>query len=328
MEPPGLGEFGRIREFFVPLAGPGSLGLGDDAALIECPPGRRIVATVDQAVEGVHFLPDDPPELVAKKLLRRNLSDLAAMGAVPRHYLVTSALPKSRGDDWVRRFALGLDEDQRRFGIGLLGGDSTSTPGPAVLTLTAFGEVSAGAEIRRTGARPGDTVWVSGTIGDAFLGLKVLRKDEALVGLGPAYEQALIARYRLPDPRVELGPRLYGIAHALIDVSDGLVADLGHICEQSDVAATVRLASIPLSEAAAVLVENDPALRPRLATGGDDYELLFTAPPEQAAAIAALSSALGLPISEIGTVGAGSGVRLVDADGGEVALASPGWRHF
>src|ERR1700692_4288153 len=134
MKPKGLGEFGRIREFFAPLAGLGSLNLTDDAALLDCPPGYHLVVTVDQAVEGVHFLPDDPPDLIAKKLLRRNLSDLAAMGATPRAYLVTSALPKSCGDDWVRRFAEGLGEDQHRFGVALLGGDSTSTPGPVSLT--------------------------------------------------------------------------------------------------------------------------------------------------------------------------------------------------
>src|SRR5947207_303302 len=156
----GLGEFGRIRRYFAPLAGPGGLGLGDDAALVDCPPEHRLVATVDQAVEGVHFLADDPADLVGRKLLRRNLSDLAAMGATPRHYLLTTALPKSRGDDWLQRFAEGLADDQHRFAIDLLGGDSTSTPGPATLTLTALGEIAAGAEIRRNGAKPGDRVWV------------------------------------------------------------------------------------------------------------------------------------------------------------------------
>jgi thiamine-monophosphate kinase len=223
----GLGEFGRIREFFAPLAGPGGLGLTDDAALLDCAPGQQLVVTVDQAVEGVHFLPGDPPEAVAKKLLRRNLSDLAAMGATPRHYLVTSALPKSLADDWVRRFAEGLGEDQKRYGVTLLGGDSTSTPGPASLTLTAIGETEAGKEIRRAGARPGDRVWVTGTIGDAFLGLRVLRGEYP--SLAAEHRAALAARFQLPEPRVELGPRLAGVAHAMIDVSDGLVADLVHI---------------------------------------------------------------------------------------------------
>jgi thiamine-monophosphate kinase len=326
MKPKGLGEFGRIRRFFAPLAGPGSLALTDDAALIDCPPGHRLVVTVDQLVEGVHFLPDDPPDFIAKKLLRRNLSDLAAMGATPRAYLVTSALPASRDDDWVRRFAEGLGEDQRRFGVALLGGDSTSTPGPASLTLTAIGEVADGAEIRRAGARPGDRVWVSGTIGDAFLGLKVLRGGYE--ELAPEHRAALAARFQLPDPRTELGPRLAGIADAMIDVSDGLLADLGHICETSGVAATVELALLPLSPAAKAAVEADPALHKLLATGGDDYELLFTAPPEATAKIAALSHGLALPITEIGAIAAGAGVRLVDAAGKPIATKTAGWRHF
>jgi thiamine-monophosphate kinase len=326
MKPKGLGEFGRIREFFAPLAGPGALDLTDDAALIDCPPGHRLVATVDQLVEGVHFLPGDPPELIARKLLRRNLSDLAAMGATPRAYLVTSALPKSRDDDWVRRFADGLGEDQRRFGVFLLGGDSTSTHGPAVFTLTAFGEVAEGAEIRRAGAKPGDRVWVSGAIGDAFLGLKVLRGGYE--ELAPEHRAALAARFQLPDPRIELGEHLAGIAHALIDVSDGLLADLGHICETSGVAATVELERIPLSPAARAAVEANPARHPLLATGGDDYELLFTAAPGAGAAIATLAHNLGLPITEIGAIAAGEGVRLVDGSGKPLATKTTGWQHF
>src|SRR5436853_7089126 len=170
-----LGEFGRIRRFFAPLAGPGGLGLPDDAALIDCSPGHRLVATVDAIVEGVHYLPEDPPDLVARKLLRVNLSDLAAMGARPLHYLLTTALPAQLGPEWLARFAEGLAEDQRHYGIDLLGGDSVAVNGPAVLSLTAIGEIAAGEEIRRSGAQPGDLVWASGTIGDAFLGLDLLR---------------------------------------------------------------------------------------------------------------------------------------------------------
>jgi thiamine-monophosphate kinase len=326
MKAQSLGEFGRIRRFFAPLAGPGGLGLTDDAALIECPPGHRLVATVDQAVEGVHFLPDDPPELVAKKLLRRNLSDLAAMGATPRHYLVTSALPKSRDDDWVRRFAEGLAEDQHCYGVALLGGDSTATPGPAAFTLTAIGEVGIGREIRRAGARPGDRIWVSGTIGDAFLGLKVRRGEYP--GLAPEHRAALTARFHLPEPRTTLGPRLAGIAHAMIDVSDGLLADLGHICEVSGVGAEVRLARSPLSAAAQQIVAADPAVAAQLAAGGDDYELLFTASAEAGAAIAELATELGVAITEIGLIDTGERVRLVDEAGQEIPVAEAGWRHF
>lgn len=322
----GLGEFGRIKHFFAPLAGPGGLGLMDDAALVDCAPGHRIVITVDAIVEGVHYLPDDPPDLVAKKLLRVNLSDLAAKGARPLHYLLATALPVRLGDDWVERFAAGLGEDQRHFGVDLLGGDSVATPGPAVLSLTALGEVAAGAEIRRSGARPGDRIWVSGTIGDAYLGLKALRGGYP--GLAPADRAMLAARFQLPEPRTELGPRLPGIAHAMCDVSDGLLADLGHICEASGCAATVSLPALPLSSAARLLVADEPDLAVRLATGGDDYELLFTAPAEASAAIARLAAELALPLTAIGAIEHGAGVRLIDAAGNRIPVATAGYTHF
>jgi thiamine-monophosphate kinase len=322
----GLGEFGRIRRFFAPLAGPGGLDLRDDAALLDCAPGRQLVVTVDAIVAGVHYLPDDPPDLVARKLLRVNLSDLAAMGARPRHYLLTTALPAALGDDWVARFAEGLAQDQRHYGIDLLGGDSVATQGPAVLSLTAIGEVAAGAEIRRSGARRGDHVWVSGTIGDAFLGLAVLRGGHPELA---AEERAvLISRFQLPEPRVELGPRLAGIAHAMLDVSDGLVADLGHICEASQVGACVMLAELPLSPAARQIAAGTPDLPLRLATAGDDYELLFTAPPEASETILRLAAELRLPLTAIGTIEPGAAVRLVDAEGKLVPVAAAGYRHF
>jgi thiamine-monophosphate kinase len=325
-ETSSLGEFERIRRFFAPLAGPGGLGLTDDAALVDCAAGERLVVTTDAIVEGVHFLPEDPPELVARKLLRVNLSDLAAMAARPLHYLLTTALPAAVGDTWLAGFAEGLGEDQQHFGVDLLGGDSVSTSGPAVLSLTAIGAVAAGTEVRRSAARPGDRVWVSGTIGDAMLGLGVLRG--AHPQLAARHRQALIDRFRLPDPRTRLGPALVGIARAMIDVSDGLLADLGHICETSSAGAVVESMALPLSEAAGAAVAAEPDLRPRLATGGDDYELLFTAPESAASAIAALAARFGLPITPIGRIETGSGVRLVDADGRAVAVGTAGWRHF
>jgi thiamine-monophosphate kinase len=328
MPPPGLGEFGRIRAFFAPLAGPGGLGLMDDAALVDCPRGHRLVTTVDQAVEGVHFLTADPPDLIAKKLLRRNLSDLAAMGATPRHYLLTTALPTSCNDEWLRRFARGLAEDQQTYAVALIGGDSTSTPGPISLTLTAIGEVAVGAEIRRTGARPGDRIWVSGTIGDAFLGLGVLREDLEFVGIAKGFRDALAARFQLPEPRVALGCRLVGVADAMCDVSDGLIADLGHICDASEVGATIRLKAVPLSPAADAMVAAQRTTRLALATGGDDYELVFAAPSDADTVIGKLAAELGLPITAIGTIEAGKGVRVLDAAGKPVAPTSTGWRHF
>jgi len=320
--PNGLGEFGRIGRFFAPLAGPGGLGLTDDAALIGCEPGRKLVVTVDAMVAGVHFLPDDPPDLVARKLLRTNLSDLAAMGAHPLHYLLASALPASLDDAWVERFAAGLAEDQRIFGVALLGGDSVSTPGPATLALTAIGDVAEGAEIRRSGAQPGDAVWVSGTIGDAGLGLAVLKGDYA--DLAKTHRAALTRRFQLPEPRTALGPSLAGLAHAMLDVSDGLVADLGHICEASGVSATVRAPDLPLSPAAKA-AGADPA---QAAVAGDDYELLFTAPPHAEAAIRRAASEAGVAVTAIGAVAAGEGARLLDARGQPIPLERPGYRHF
>ena len=321
-----LGEFGRIRRFFAPLAGPGGLELRDDAALIGCDAGRQLVVTADAIVAGVHYLPDDPPDLVARKLLRVNLSDLAAMGARPRHYLLTTALPAALGDDWVEKFATGLGEDQRHYGIDLLGGDSVATEGPAVLSLTAIGEVVAGSEIRRSGARAGDEIWVSGTIGDALLGLATLRGGYG--ELASDQRRYLTRRFQLPEPRVELGPRLAGIAHAMLDVSDGLVADLAHICEASQVGATIALSALPLSEPARLVAANAVELPVQLATAGDDYELLFTALPESSEQIRRLSSELGLPITRIGAIETGAGVRLVGADGNLVPIASGGYRHF
>jgi len=321
-----LGEFERIRRYFAPLAGPGGLGLVDDAALLDCVPGRRLVVTADAIVAGVHYLPDDPPEMIARKLLRVNLSDLAAMGARPLHYVLTTALPAELGPEWLARFAEGLGEDQRRYGIDLLGGDSVGTRGPAVLSLTAIGEVATGREIRRNGAQAGDLVWVSGTIGDAFLGLDLLRG--AHPDLAPEHRDYLVRRFRLPEPRTELGPRLCGIARAMIDVSDGLLADLGHICETSRAAAIVELDLLPLSLAARAVVERDPGIRAQLAAAGDDYELLFAAPADAAEAIATLSLRLGLPVTKIGRIDVGTGVRLLNTDGHQIPLEATGYRHF
>jgi thiamine-monophosphate kinase len=323
---PRLGEFERIARFFAPLAGPGALGLLDDAALIDPPPGRQLVVTADAIVAGVHFLAADPPDLVARKLLRVNLSDLAAMGATPLYYLLTTSLPEACDEDWLAGFAAGLAADQSEFRVSLLGGDSVATPGPATLSLTAIGSVAPGRAVRRNGAVAGDTVYVTGTIGDAALGLAVLT---GALEIADAGERDFLAdRYRLPQPRLATGTALPGIAHAMQDVSDGLVADLGHICAVSGVAGVIEGDAVPLSPAARHALDRDPGLLARILAGGDDYELLFTSSGDNAAAIAALARPPGSPITPIGRIVAGSGVRVLDRAGRDIALATPGFRHF
>ena len=321
------GEFDLIATHFAPLAtAPGSFGLKNDAAIFAAE--GSVVATADAMVQGVHFLPGDPPGLVARKLLRVNLSDIAAMGGRPFGYLLTIALPRDLGEAWVAGFAAGLAEDQAAFGVTLLGGDTVSTPGPPSLSLTALGRVAPDRVLSRGGARAGDGVYVTGSIGDSALGLRVLQGG--LEGLDEAARAALAGRYRLPEPRLELGLRLAegGIASAAIDVSDGLVADLGHIAEESGLGAELRSADLPLSGPARQALEGEPALLEALLTGGDDYELLFCAGPGQERAVAELAAELGLPVTRIGRMAADSGVRVLAPDGAPLALKKPGWNHF
>lgn len=320
-----LDEFGRIRQYLAPLAAaaPGALGLTDDAALIQPPPGQILVVTADALVEGVHFLPGDPPDLIARKLLRCNLSDLAAMAATPDAYVMTMALPKRCDDRWVERFASGLALDQAEFGVTLLGGDSVSTPGPITLSVTAFGHALPDRIIRRGGARPGDLLYVSGTIGDGALGL--LAATGQLFELDAEDRRFLEDRYRLPRPRLALGAALGGIAGAMMDISDGLVGDLDHLASVSQVAATIDAASLPLSAAAASALALDPDHLATILTGGDDYELLFTAPPQ--ADIAAIGATLGVLVTPIGRISEGAGVTIVDRDGAALPLARRGYRH-
>jgi thiamine-monophosphate kinase len=316
-------EFSLIYKHFRPLAGPGALALGDDAAVFAPPPGRELVIAADAMVAGVHFLPDDPPDLVARKLLRTNLSDLAAMGAAPLGYLLTVSVRRDTPDAWFAGFAAGLAADQAEYGIALLGGDTTSTPGPASLSLTILGTVAPGTALRRTGARPGDGIWVTGTIGDGALGL--------LAATGRLQDASgfLAGRYRLPQPRVGLGLRLAGIAAAAMDVSDGLVQDLGHLCRGGGLSARIEAALVPLSDAARAAVAADPALLPRCLAGGDDYELLLAVPESHDAALLAAAAACGIPVTRIGRFLEGTAeVEVIGPDGTAMSLAAGGWSHF
>lgn len=326
--PRRLDEFEIIARHFKPLAAKceGALGLSDDAAALRVGPGRELIVTADALVEGVHFLSDDPPDLIARKMLRVNLSDLAAKGAVPTVYLMTLALGPAVDEAWIASFARGLAQDQDEFGIVLAGGDTTATPGPTTLSVTAMGEVAQGQALRRNGARAGDGVWVSGTIGDGVLGLAAARGE--LVGFSADAAAALVDRYHLPRPRVTLGPRLVGMAHAAMDVSDGLVGDLRHICEASGLGAEIEAARVPLSAAAQAVLARIPGRLREILTGGDDYEILFTAPVSRDDALAALSKEAGVALTRIGTMSAGSDVTVRDAAGAPMEAGQGGYRHF
>lgn len=318
-------EFGLITRLFAPLAAgyPGALGLLDDAALVDVPAGRRLVVTADAMVAGVHFLPDDPPDLIARKLVRVNLSDLAAKGALPHALLLCAAFPRDVDDSWLERFAAGLAADVAEFAVPLIGGDTVATPGPLTLSLTALGLAEPGRELLRSGARAGDEVWVSGTLGDSALGLMVL---QGTLTVPPADAVFLADRYHLPRPRTTLGPRLVGLAHAAMDVSDGLAGDLSHLCRASGVGIVVTAGDLPLSPAVRRAVDADAALLAKCASGGDDYEIVFTAPPAAGAALRLLSAELGVALTRIGQVEPGSAAVVIGRQGQPLPLR--GYRHF
>jgi thiamine-monophosphate kinase len=317
-------EFALIAQLFAPLATtPGAYGLTDDAATVAPAPGHELVVTADALVEGVHFLKDDPPDAIARKSLRVNLSDLAAKGAQPLGYLLVLSLPSSVSFDWIMSFASGLALDQKEFGISLLGGDTTATPGPLTIAITAFGQTQAGAMIKRSGAKQGDLVYVTGTIGDAGAGLALLRGEkDGFTGLDRDH---LVSRYRLPQPRVDFGRALRGTATAALDVSDGLIADLGHIAAASNVRILIDAPSLPLSTSFKALWGRDVV---RAATAGDDYEIAFTVPPAAASGLQMASAKYRLSINRIGRVERGAGVVLLDADRQEIAVPKSGFTHF
>lgn len=322
------GEFELIARYFAPLsrAFPGAAGLADDTATLAIGPGMEAVVTLDTMIAGIHFLPGDPPDLVARKLIRVNLSDLAAAGARPLVYFLATSFAPDIDESWVAGFARGLEADQALFDIALGGGDTTATPGPLTLSLTAIGEVPAGTSAHRFGAEPGQDIYVSGTIGDAALALALMEAHGVDAALARA--PGLVARYRLPEPRVALGCALRGAITAAMDISDGLLADLGHICDVSGVGADVSFGAIPLSPEAASEVAADPALAERVVAGGDDYELLFVAKPEAAGRIEAIARSVGVPVVRIGRTNAAGRPVITGPSGQEMAPAAPGWRHF
>jgi thiamine-monophosphate kinase len=315
------GEFEIIAELFRPLTRGRreARGLADDVAVLHPKLGYELVVTADQLIAGVHTLGTEPADLVAKKALRRNLSDLVAKGASFRGYFMTLALPRRTTDSWIARFAKGLAEDGELYDIPLLGGDIAATPGPLVVSITAIGEAAFDTTISRKGAKPGMDLFVTGSIGDAALGL------DALQGKGKR-DKALEARYFLPEPRVGFVKYLAKYARASIDVSDGLLADLGHLCRASGVAAIVHPGKVPTSAAVRRAVDAGASVE-RVLTGGDDYEVLFATDPADEPALRKRARRAGFGISRLGTVLEGEPGRIAVRDMPELGRR-PGFTHF
>ena len=321
------GEDELIARYFAPLAGPAGLGLKDDVALVKPPPGRDLVVTTDALVGGVHFFADDPPDALARKALRVNLSDLAAKGAEPFGFALDLALPEDWTTEWLAAFAAGLGDDAAAYRCPLIGGDTVRTPGPLTLAITALGAVEPGRMAARAGVRPGDRLYVSGTIGDAALGLRLR------LGRGPSLDETsrrhLLERYLLPLPRLALAPAMQRYARGGMDVSDGFVGDLTKMLRVSGVTAHVELARLPLSDAARAAIAADPALFEIAATGGDDYELLAAVGPEKSAEFEAAAAAAGVAVTLVGQAFAGAGrPQFTDRDGRETAFRHGSFSHF
>jgi thiamine-monophosphate kinase len=321
-----------IARYFGPLAQhPGALGLADDAAVLVPPSGCDLVLTADAIVGSVHFFTDDPPNTIARKALRVNLSDLAAKGAKPLGFLLSLALPSGIEDDWLAAFAGGLQADVEQYECPLLGGDTDYTPGPVTVSIATFGAVPHGSMVRRIGARVGDRVVVTGTIGDASLGLRLRKDREASMrwGLEPAMRDHLLDRYLLPRPRNAIADVVRRFASAAMDVSDGLAGDLAKLCRASEVAATIDAARLPLSAAAQVALRHDASLIEPVLTGGDDYEILASVSAAKLEAFRADAAEFGVDLTDIGEITFGDDApRFVGHDGLPLKFARPSFSHF
>jgi len=321
-----------IATYLAPLARrvPGALGLKDDCALLVAPPGTDLIVTTDAVASGVHFFPSDAPGDVAWKALAVNVSDLVAKGAVPFAYQMALSFPEAPQRDWMAAFAAGLDAAQTAFGLGLTGGDTDKRPGPLTITITAFGHVPKGRMVLRSGARPGDHLFVSGTLGDSALGL-LLRQSPHLAHnwqLNAVEADHLAQRYLRPQPRLALAPALRDFATAAMDLSDGLMKDLGRLCETSSIGAIVQAAALPLSPAARAALHHDPALLTAIVAGGDDYEIICAVPESAAAGFRAATEAAGVPVASLGIFSQARDVMLVGPDGRAIELGNSGWDHF
>jgi thiamine-monophosphate kinase len=328
MAGPRPGEDELIARHFAPIAGEGALGLKDDAALLHPRPGHDLVVTADAVVAGVHFFPDDPPGSIARKALGVNVSDLAGKGAAPSGFVMTLTLPQDWTEAWLAAFCEGLGKASRALRCPILGGDTVRGPALAI-SITAFGEVAAGRMVRRTTARPGDRICVSGTIGDAALGLALRGSAPSWApALSAAEREFLIDRYLHPQPRIALARALLGHVSAAMDVSDGLAGDLAKMMRASGVTATIEADRVPLSPAARAALAADPSLFDRLVIGGDDYEILAAVPPERLDAYLAASAEAGVATTAIGTVTEGQGLPAFYIGGAERRYEHGSYSHF
>jgi thiamine-monophosphate kinase len=321
-----------IATYFRPIAThPGAFGLADDAAAIAPPPGCDLVLTTDGVISGVHFFPDDPADAVARKALRINLSDLAAKGATPLGFLLSIGLPAGLPTDWLKSFAQGLREDAAHYRCPLLGGDTDRSPGAITVYIAALGTVPHGTMVRRAGAHDGDLVMVTGTIGDAALGL-ALRRDPAAGArwkLDDAMREHLLSRYLLPQPRNAIAEALRRHANAALDVSDGLAGDLAKLARVSGVGAAVAVERVPLSPAARTVLAAEPQMIETILTGGDDFEVVAAVAGDQVDDLRAEAADAGVALTEIGIVETGPHqARFIAADGKTLAFKRPSYSHF
>jgi thiamine-monophosphate kinase len=302
----------------------------DDAALLSPPDGCDLVLTKDAIVGGIHFFVDDPADSIARKALRVNLSDLAAKGAAPAGFLLALALPETVSPQWLRSFASALGQDAETYCCPLLGGDTVKSPGPLMISITAFGTLPRSTMVHRRGAKLGDHVFVTGTIGDAALGLR-LRKEGHSGQAWQLEESArghLRSRYLLPQPRNALTDTLRAHASAAMDVSDGLAGDLQKLCQASCVRAEIAVRQVPLSDAARAVLATDPGAIETILTGGDDYEILCTIAEERSAEFGRAAAAAGVPVTDVGRIVEGQGAAFVGSDGRPLTFARASFSHF
>lgn len=326
------GEDKLIARFFKPLAThPGALALADDAAILEPPAGHDLVLTADALAGGIHFFPNDQSDAIARKALRVNLSDLAAKGATPLGFLMTLALPSTIDDAWLEKFSSGLQEDAETFGCPLFGGDTIRTSGPVTISISAFGSVPRGTMVKRNGARAGDRIIVTGTIGDGALGLAIRKQPDIAQNwkLDAPLREHLLGRYRVPQPRLGLAEALRAHASAAMDVSDGLVGDLAKLCGVSGVSAEISVAAVPLSSGAQAALKSDATLIEKVLTGGDDYEIVCAIKPDEIPIFRARAAKADIAVTDIGVVVAGHGEpRFTDAAGAVLSFSRKSFSHF